>query len=223
MHAKFNRRIFMYNSLMKTYDTAQEGVFGQPMMDNFLTKTLLKVNLLPLGNFIEAHRAERVILPEYFHMPEGLDYLLNDRISGVLHEITQWHFDQQPYCLAFQGWRVGQFPQVDYRGIYEIGDPVLHPMLMARHGGGMAVTVDQLEALYQKLDQTFDVVGGEIDRGVMKDWHVRAVATLVPFEGMREGLPGRLTPEFVAARLALLRAFAVNHEADLLDAQAPSE
>lgn len=181
-----------------------EEIMADQTLNLFFTRILLKKNLEPLQKFVQDRENYTNIDP--LEIPQ-LRRLLGDPITGPIHEIQQWRFKDRPYMFAFRGWRVDQYPQPDMSAMWRTYEAVYNAFRDNEQEGAGAVTVDQLKVLLDQLSSIYDQVAEEIDPRLKKVWVENNIKQYEQWEGQKEGLPGRLTPDYVDTKLAELRDY----------------
>lgn len=181
-----------------------EEMMADQALNLFFHRVLLKKNLNPLRNFIQ--NRVKITNLDPMELPE-LRHILENPITGPISEINQWRFKDKPYMFAFQGWRVGKFPQLFTQEMWQDYE-VIHAAFRENEASGTGtIRLTQLSLLLYQLDEIYDRVAAEMDPHLKKIWVNNNITLYEQWEGKTENLPGRLTPQLVNAMLAELREY----------------
>ena len=193
---------------MSEYKDGEPKSFEELMADKvlglFLHKVLLKKNLEPLTKFVDQRSKFTRLDP--LEIPQ-LKGLLGDPITSPVHEVSQWRFNDKPFMFLFKGWRVNEFPTPNTERMWNIVESIQHAFREYDAEGVTNIPMSMLQELIEELSDTYDEVAEEIDPNLKKVWVENEIKRYEEFEGQTENLPGRLTPEYVTARLAEMRGY----------------
>lgn len=170
----------------------------------FMNNILLRQNVRPFNEFIDARQG--ISLLDSFEYPELKQLLDSVTHGGVMHEISQWRFNDDSTCYLFKRWRQNLFPDHTTPRLSLLYDEVYKEMREreAMEGGGL--TMETLTDFRDAIEELYQSVEDELDPHLKRVWVENQIAIYEKWEGKTRGLPGRLTKDYVEERLTSFRS-----------------